>query len=225
MTRSLKPFIILLGVLSSIAVQAQSGTDSTNQTQNRQSIFRIGYTPFNRGVSDGFDVNLNLEWEKPFTSHLSFDLTFYKDLSQTRSEAPDVYDGALDFLTNDLNSGEAHNILSSLSIGVNYYFQPGRYDGLYASLRLNNFLTHSHRSTPLGFGALSVERNVIDTTPMPGLYLGYRKVFKNNFFIDGRAGYLPGNGFQNVSSREIRNLDFRLSIGYQFRFGKRKGNR
>ena len=211
-----------MGVAVSFTSQAQSDPVPASKPEIPGSFLRILYTPLNLSVAEGADLNLNLEWEKPITSRLSFDLTFYKDLDQTRGASPDVYDGALDIFTNNLNSGVAQNILTSLGVGLNYYFKPDAYDGLYASVRLNNFVTHSHKSYPTGNGELFTVKNRIDSAPILGLYLGYRKVFDNNFFIDTRIGFTPYPGYSAVNTFPSRNLDFRIGVGYQFKLKKKK---
>ena len=182
MTRSIKILFTLLGVVISFTLQAQSEPESKSQSPIQGSFLRVLYTPLNLSVAPGGELNLNIEWEKPFTPHLSFDLSFYKDLDQTKGDGdPDVFNGTRDIFTNDLNSGEAHNILGSMSMRLNYYFKPNQYDGWYASVRLNNFIMHSHKLYPIGRGELVAVKNRIDSAPRIGLYLGYRKVFKNNF--------------------------------------------
>ena len=226
MTQTIKTFITLLGVIFSFTLQAQTEPEPAKKPELPGSFLRILYTPLNLSVAEGADLNLNIEWEKPITPHLSFDLSFYKDFNQTRGASPDVFNGTRDIFTNDLNSGVAQNILTSLGVGLNYYFKPDAYDGLYASVRLNNFITHSHRSYPVGGGELFTQKNRIDSAPIIGFYLGYRKVFDNNFFIDSRIGYTPYQGYTAVNGFPPNVLDFRIGIGYQFKLkGKKKKKR
>ena len=146
MTQTIKTFITLLGVIFSFTLQAQTEPEPAEKPELPGSFLRILYTPLNLSVAEGADLNLNIEWEKPITPHLSFDLSFYKDLDQTSAASPDVFLGSRNIFTNDLDFGVAQNILTSMSVGLNYYLKPNTYDGLYASIRLNNFITHSHRT-------------------------------------------------------------------------------
>ena len=219
-----------MGVVFSFTLQAQTEPEPTSRSPIQSSFLRILYTPINLSAAEELDINLNIEWEKPITPHLSFDLSFYKDLDRTSGGAfPDVFNGALDIFTSDLNRGIAQNILGSMNVGLNYYLKPNSYDGWYASVRLNNFITHSHVSYPIGRGDLFTVKNRIDSAPMIGLYLGYRKVFKNNFFIDSRVGFKPyRNGYRTMNSFMPYVMDVRIGVGYQFKLKKKhkkKGKR
>ena len=212
----------LLGVVFTFSVQAQTEPEFANKPELPRSFLRILYTPLNLSVAEGADINLNIEWEKPLTRHLSFDLAYYRDFDQTSGTNPDIFDGTRDFLTNEFNSGIAYNMISSLSLGVNFYFKPDQFDGWYASVRMNNFLFNAHRSFGTSRGPREAGHNFMDSRPMLGFYLGYRKVFKNNFFIDGRVGYNPLRGFKHFNNLAPRNMDLRIGVGYQFKLRKKK---
>ena len=222
MTRSIKTFITLLGVIFSFTLQAQTQPDTADKPGRPGSFLRILYTPLNLGVAEGADLNFNIEWEKPLTSRLSFDLVLYHDLDQVNKVNPDLFDGLRDPITLDLSSGTGLNVLASLSLGVNYYLKPDQYDGWYASVRMNNFLSVGHRSYPSSNGLLIYASNFLDSRPTLGFYLGYRKVFKNGLFIDGRVGVTPLRGFKHMSTVAPRNMDLRIGIGYQFKLRKKK---
>lgn len=207
---------ILVLMLTTQSLLAQTAEQATENKPSIPSyILRVGYSPVNPMQSTHFNPGIAIEWEKPLTARLSFTANLFRDLS---SSTMDGYDERR-FST---NTNRLSDIRTSLSFSINYYLKANAFDGLYVSFRTNNAIAEVvdyHVDLPLG-GTVS-ERGII-TKPRRGLYLGYRKVFDSGFFVDGSVG-VTQDKYGQFNNKLVQNsMDFKLTLGWQLRWGKKK---
>ena len=211
---------ILVLMLTTQSLLAQSTeTDPLNKPAIPASILRIGVSPVNLMQSESLSPGLNIEWEKPLTARFTVSANLYRDLSASsrfRYDEGEVVASSPTFL-------QLNDIRTSLSFSLNYYFKPYAYDGFYVAFRTNNALAEvvQYSGPVFNIGASDGHRRVV-SQPRRGLYLGYRKVFDSGFFVDGSVGLTSSDG-QQYSRRAINDhIDFKLTLGWQLRWGKKK---
>lgn len=221
----MKQLVRILVIMPLIAIttslNAQTQSDSSNWL-SPGTFLRLSHSPINNSHKDDFGFDLNLDWEVPIAPRWTVNVSLYKDFSARGGLRPDVYSGVRDLFTGAIYQGEGHDIRASLGLGLNYYFKPNTYGGWYASFKLNNALVLSDKMDTEG-GRLAIrDPAALGSLPAAGLYLGYRKVFKNNFFIDAQVGYLIQPEYRQVRYQTFQPVDMKIGIGYQIKIPKRK---
>ncbi len=213
---------LLLLVIISVSHAQEASTDTIQKRELPGSFIGVGYSPLNTSQNGNLAAGFAIFWEKPLSHRLSVGANVFRDLAQGGLDFDEFY-----FNTDRVSNREYRDIRTSLSLNVNYYFKPYAYDGFYATFRANNILSQSIVSdewSPL-VGMQGNEENKIMSRPRYGIYLGYRKVFKQGFFIDGSFGVANDNALNDHTPNRLDGVDFKLTIGWQIGWRKDKKRR
>ena len=205
---------VLLLATTSLTAQ-ESEPDKKDSLKIPGSILRIGYSPVSLSQGAQLSPGLTIDFEKPLSARLTVGASLYRDFGGNGLS----YD-QLEWRTRQYN-----DIRTSLSFSLNYYFKRHAYDGFYLSYRVNNAVAQVKTAADWSpfVGMQGTTSNRVISNPRRGLYLGYRKVFKNGMFIDGSAGVAPYNGRDyNLGLLGNDWLDMKLTIGWQLDWNKLK---
>ncbi len=166
-------------------------------------------------------------YERFLSSNLSFDVDLFANFFNKNNFGDFTSTRLLGISGGNTTTLQNYRNRLSLSFAVNYYLKSNSGSGHYLSFVANNLIALTNRAqtninSDRSFTS-KIDKGVVRTLPVLGIYYGYRKDFKSGFFIDGKVGFarrLPPVTLFTPNNDSI--IDGKLSLGWRIDFKKNK---